>query len=318
MGSLVWMIVSRLAYGFLLLFAITLLVFLGVELLPGDVATAILGQSATPENVAALRKALGLDLPAHVRYLKWITGVMQGDFGTSLGNGRPIAELIGERLFNTLFLASAAAVVAMPIALGLGILAALYRERAPDRISSFLALVVISFPEFFIAYILIALLSIQAGWFPAVAMVSADESLASRLYDIALPVLTLTLTVVAYVMRMTRAAILGVLSAPYIEMAHLKGVHPRRVVTWHALPNALAPIINVVVLNLAYLVVGVVLVEVVFAYPGLGQLLVDAVSKRDLPLVQACCLIFASIYVLLNLLADVLAILANPRLRRRR
>ncbi len=318
MSSVGKLVAWRIAYGLITLVLISLLVFLGVEALPGDVATAILGQSATPESVAALRKELGLDVPAHLRYLAWMTGVMHGDFGHSLGNGRAISELIGARLFNTLFLAGVTALIAVPLALGLGVLSALHREQALDRSASFVSLVVISFPEFFIAYILIALLSIQLEWFPAISMVEAGDSVWGRLYGIALPVLTLTLTVLAYVMRMTRAAILGILSSPYIEMAHLKGIHPRRIITHHALPNALSPIINVVILNLAYLVVGVVLVEVVFAYPGLGQLLVDSVAKRDLPVVQACCLIFASIYVLLNLLADVLAILANPRLRRRR
>ena len=305
-------------FGVLTLVVISLLVFLGVEALPGDLAQAILGQSATPETLAAFRKQLGLDLPAHIRYLNWIGGVLQGDFGTSLGNGRPIAELLSERLWNTLFLAAVSAAIAMPLAVLLGLVSALYYERALDRALSLVALILISFPEFFVGYILIAILATQLELFPAVSIGAPGASFGDRLHDIALPALTLTFSVVAYVMRMTRAAVIGVLSKPYIEMAHLKGIAPARVILRHALPNALSPIINVVVLNLAYLVVGVVVVEVVFAYPGLGQLLVDAVSKRDLPLVQVCCLIFASTYVILNLIADVLSILANPRLRRRR
>lgn len=318
MSRLWGFIARRLGFGVVTLVIISLLVFLGVEALPGDLAQAILGQSATPETLAAFRKQLGLDLPAHVRYLQWMGGVLQGDFGTSLGNGRPIAELLGERLWNTMFLAGVSALIAMPLAVFLGLVSALYHERALDRLLSLVTLVLISFPEFFVGYILIAILSIKLELLPAVSLGDPRLSLAARLQDIALPALTLTFSVVAYVMRMTRAAIISVLSKPYIEMAHLKGIVPARIVLRHALPNALSPIITVVVLNLAYLVVGVVVVEVVFAYPGLGQLLVDAVSKRDLPLVQVCCLIFASTYVILNLIADVLSMLANPRLRRRR
>lgn len=318
MSGLSGFILRRIGFGIVTLFAISLLVFLGVEALPGDLAQAILGQAATPDTLAAFRKQLGLDLPAHVRYLNWIWGVLHGDFGTSLGNGRPIAELLSERSWNTVFLASVSALIAMPIAVMLGLVSALYYERATDKTLSLVALVLISFPEFFVGYILIALLSIQFDLLPAVSIGGSDISFGARMKDIALPALTLTFSVVAYVMRMTRAAIVGVLSKAYIEMAHLKGIAPSRIILRHALPNALSPIINVVVLNLAYLVVGVVVVEVVFAYPGLGQLLVDAVSKRDLPVVQVCCLIFASTYVLLNLIADVLSILANPRLRRRR
>jgi len=318
MNPLAGLIGRRLAFGLLTLTVISLMIFLGVEALPGDFAQSILGQSATPEAVAALRQELRLDLPAHVRYLDWIGGVLGGDLGVSLANHRSISELVGERLFNTLFLAGVAAFVAIPLALGLGIVAALWRDRALDRVVSVAALVAISFPEFFVGYMLIALLAVQLDWFPSVAMSSADAPLSARLYAIALPALTLSLTVVGYVARMTRAAIVDVLSATYIETARLKGLRTSRIVLRHSLPNALSPIIYVVMLNLAYLVVGVVVVEVVFAYPGLGQLLVDAVGKRDLPLVQACCLIFASTYVVLNLLADVFSILANPRLRLRR
>lgn len=318
MGVMAGFIARRVAFGLVTLFVISLLVFLGVEALPGDLAQAVLGQAATPDAVAALRAQLGLNLPAHVRYLHWIAGLLHGDFGRSLASQRPISELLADRLSNTVLLAGTAALVSMPLAVGLGLLSALYHERLFDRASSLLTLILISLPEFFTAYILIAVFAIGLGWFPAVALMDSGTSLLGRLHDIALPVLTLTLAVVAYVLRMTRAAIIGVLGAPYIEMAHLKGIRPSRIILWHAMPNAMSPIINVVTLNLAYLVVGVVVVEVVFAYPGLGQLLVDSVTKRDLPVVQACCLIFASTYVVLNLLADVLSILANPRLRRRR
>ncbi|MEZ5826376.1 MAG: ABC transporter permease [Geminicoccaceae bacterium] len=314
MHPILKMVFARLGLGVLTLFVVSLIIFLGVELLPGDIAQEILGQSATPETVAALRREMGLDLPAHERYLSWLGGMVQGDFGVSLANKREISELISVRLWNTLFLAGLTAIVAVPIALGLGILAALYRNSLFDRAVNVFTLSSISFPEFFVAYILILFLSVNLGWFPSISNVSPDTPFLERVYRSVLPALTLTLVIVAHMMRMTRAAIINLLASPYIEMARLKGLPPRRVIVKHAVPNALAPIINVVALNLAYLVVGVVVVEVVFVYPGLGQLIVDSVSKRDLPVVQACALIFAVTYILLNLLADILSTVTNPRL----
>lgn len=315
MGSLGKMIAKRLASGVIVLFIISVLIFLGVEALPGDLAQSILGQSATPETVAAIRRELGLNLPPHVRYLEWMSGLLHGDLGVSLANRRPIVELISDRLKNTLLLAAMAATIAVPFAVALGMLAALYRERLFDKMISMVTLMAISVPEFLIAYILITILAVQFNVFPAISTVSPHDSFFSRLHTIALPALTLTLAVVAHMMRMTRAAILSVMSSPYIEMARLKGIKSSRIITHHAFPNALSPIINVIVVNLAYLVIGVVVVEVVFAYPGLGQLLVESVSKRDVPVVQATCLIFSVTYVLLNLFADILAIISNPRLR---
>jgi peptide/nickel transport system permease protein len=307
-------VAQRLALGLLTLFVVSLIIFLGVEALPGDLAQAILGQSATPETVAAFRRELGLDLPPHVRYLDWLGGMIQGDLGTSLANGRKISDLIGIRLTNTLFLALYAAIVAVPVAVALGILAALYRESWYDKIISMATLSTISFPEFFVGYILIAVFAVQLEVFPSIANVSPEMPFWTRVYVVALPALTLTFVVVAHMMRMTRAAIVNLLMSPYIEMATLKGLRRPRIIIKHALPNALSPIINVIVINLAFLVVGVVVVEVVFVYPGLGQLLVDSVSSRDLPVVQASCLIFAATYVLLNLVADVLSIISNPRM----
>lgn len=314
----VWrMIAQRLALGFLTLFVISLLIFGATELLPGDFAEAILGQSATEETVAAIRRDLGLDQPLHTRYVDWLFGALQGDFGKSLSNDRPVLDLIGSRLGNTLFLAIYAACLAVPLSLALGILAALFRNSIFDRVSNAAALTSISFPEFFVAYILILWLA-QGGHFPSIARLSSSASLGQTLYQTFLPALTLTLVVTAHMMRMTRAAIINLLASPYIEMARLKGMSPMRVILKHALPNALAPIINVVALNLAYLITGVVVVEVVFVYPGLGQLMVDSVTRRDIPVVQAVALIFASAYVLLNLTADVLSTLSNPRLLHRR
>ena len=309
------MVLKRIGLGIVTLFVISLLIFLGVEALPGDLTEAILGQGATPETVAAFRRELKLDLAPHVRYFAWLGDVLRGDLGNSLANGRPIVDLIGWRFSNTLFLAISSAMIAIPVAIILGILAALYRNTLFDRIISMATLSTISFPEFFVAYILIALLSVQLIIFPSIANINDQMSFWEKIHAIVLPCLTLTMVVVAHMMRQTRAAIINILASPFIEMARLKGLKRLRIVVLHAFPNALSPVINVVALNLAYLVVGVVIVEVVFVYPGLGQLLVDSVSKRDIPVVQASGLIFAATYICLNLTADILSIVSNPRLR---
>jgi len=314
-SALTRMVAKRIGLGLVTLFVVSLIIFGALEMLPGDLAQQVLGQGATEETVAAFRKELGLDRPAHVRYVEWLAGAAQGDFGVSLANKRSVAEQLGPRFANTLFLAAVAAAIATPLALVLGILAALYRNSIFDRVANVGALTSISSPEFFVGYILILLLAVRNPIFPSISSIGADAGFAEQLYRTMLPAITLTLVVTAHMMRMTRAAIINVLASPYVEMARLKGVPRWRVIVRHALVNALAPIINVVALNLAYLITGVVLVEVVFVYPGVGQLLVDSVAKRDLPVVQACCLIFAAAYVLLNLVADVGAILANPRLR---
>jgi peptide/nickel transport system permease protein len=315
LNSLVAMVLRRVGMGLVTLWVISVLIFVGIEALPGDLAEAVLGQSATPETVAAFRAELKLDMPPHVRYFSWLGSFVRGDFGNSLANKRPVVDLINWRFANSLFLAGVTAVIAVPVAVLLGILAALYRNTLFDRLISMATLSTISFPEFFVAYILIALLSVQIALFPSIAAINDQMNLWQKLYAIFLPCLTLAMVVTAHMMRQTRAAIINILSSPFIEMANLKGLRRLRVVVLHAFPNALSPVINVIALNLAYLVVGVVIVEVVFVYPGLGQLLVDSVSKRDIPVVQASGLIFAATYVMLNLLADVLSILSNPRLR---
>ena len=318
MGHIWSMIGQRLARGVLTLFIVSLLIFLGTELLPGDFAQEILGQSATPETVAALREQLGLNEPLVTRYFGWLTDVLRGDLGESLANGNSVSDLIGRRLGNTLSLALYAAAIAVPLSLTLGILAALFRNSFFDRFANASALTSISFPEFFVAYILIFFLAGAGGMFPPISNFRGDPTLSEYLYRAFLPALPLTLVVTAHMMRMTRAAIINLLASPYIEMARLKGMPPMRIIVKHALPNALAPIINVVALNLAYLITGVVVVEVVFVYPGLGQLMVDSVASRDMPVVQGIALVFAAAYVLLNLTADVLATLSNPRLVHKR
>ena len=315
MGDIVSLIGKRLGLGLVILLVISLIIFFMVELLPGDIAQAVLGMGATEDNLAALREKMRLNNPAIVRYFGWLGGVLTGDFGESIVSGERVSTIIGTRFANTLFLALYAAIIAVPFAITLGVIVALLRNTLFDRVANVLTLTSISSPEFFLGYILILFLAVENSFFPAISSLSPDMSLADKLHRTFLPALTLVLVVTAHMMRMTRAAIINLLASPYIEMARLKGAPPWKVIVKHALPNSWAPIINVVALNLAYLITGVVLVEVVFVYPGIGQTLVDAVSKRDFPVVQACCLIFAATFILLNLAADVGSILTNPRLR---
>lgn len=316
MNALILKIVAqRIALSLVMLLMVSVLIFVGTQILPGDVAQSILGQSATPQSLANLREELGLNQPAYIRYFQWLGGLLQGDLGTSLTNGRDIGEAIGQRFGNTLFLATCAALIAVPLAILLGLVSVLYRDRWPDKLISVVALASISVPEFLIGYILMFYVGVKLGWAPSVSMITEGMPFFARLHAIALPVAVLVLVVLAHMMRMTRAAILNVMQSPYIETAELKGLGMFSIIRKHAFPNAVAPVVNVVMLNLAYLVVGVVVVEVVFVYPGMGQFLVDHVAKRDVPVVQACGLIFASVYILLNMIADIVSIMANPRLR---
>ncbi|SVA29086.1 uncharacterized protein METZ01_LOCUS81940 [marine metagenome] len=308
------LIVRRLALGILTLIAISLLITVGVEALSGDVCTAMMGQMASEDKVAACHRALNLDRPVHLRYIEWLINFAQGDMGKALTNHRDVVDVIGNRVGNTFFLAIAAALIAIPISLALGVLAALYRNSFLDRSISMITLSGVSVPDFFIAYILMAIFAVSFGFFPAISNIDDSMSLAERITASALPVLTLTLAVSAHMMRMTRASIVSLMASPYIEMAKLKGIKPSRIIVFHALPNAWSPIIQVIMLNLAWLVVGVVIVEVVFVYPGLGALMIDAVFLRDLPIVRATAMIFATVYVILNLLADILSMMSNPRL----
>lgn len=309
------LVAQRIALGVLLLFAVSVLIFAGTEILPGDVAASILGQTATPQALENLRRELGLDQPAIVRYFTWLGAVLSGDLGTALSNRMDIATSIGPRLRNTLFLAFWAAIVSVPCAILLGLLAVRYRDGPVDKAISGFALASTSLPEFFIGYVLIFFFAVKLNWFPSFSTVSDHMSFLERMKAIALPATVLTLVVLAHMMRMTRAAILNVMQSAYIETAELKGLSQFDIIRRHAFPNAIAPIVNVVMLNLAFLVVGVVVVEVIFVYPGMGQYLVDHVTKRDVPVVQAVGLIFAAVYIVLNMIADIAAILANPRLR---
>ncbi len=322
MHPIVLTVLQRLAFGVLTLFLVSLVIFLSIDFLPGDFGEALLGQSAREDTVAAFRKELGLDKPILVRYFDWIGGVLTGDLGTSFSGrnasgydrSRTVVDLVAPRLNNTLFLALTAAIIAVPLSLFLGITSALYRGSFYDRTINVTTLTTISFPEFFVGYILILVLATLYPVFPSLANIEEGSPFWERLYKIALPAMTLTLVIVAHMMRMTRVAIINLLASPYIEMARLKGASASEVILKHALPNAWAPIATVIAFNLAYLVVGVVVVEVVFVYPGIGQLMVDSVTVRDVPVVQACALIFAATYIILNLIADIIGIITNPRI----
>jgi len=309
------LIIRRLLLGLVTMWVVSLMVFATTEVLPGDVATAILGQSATPEALTAIRQELGLDRPALIRYIEWLGNLVTGDLGKSLATGRQITELIAERLGQTLILAAMTALVAVPLAIFLGLIAAIFPGSFFDRGICMGTLCLVSVPEFFTASLLVLIFAVTLHWLPAISYIAADQNIWKSLRDLTLPIMTLTASIMAHMTRMTRTAVLNVVSSSYIEMAILKGGPRRQIILRHALLNALAPIFNVVALNLAYLISGVVIVETIFAYPGIAKLMVDAVSTRDIPLVQACAMIFCCTYVGLNLLADLFSILTNPRLR---
>lgn len=308
-------LVLRLLLGVLILFIVSMLVFAGTEILPGDVAQAILGQGATPELVANLRERLGLDSPAPIRYFTWLGNLLSGDLGTSLVSGADIKDLLSDRLPNTLLLAGVTAIIAVPLAICLGLLCALKPNGLLDKVISTVSLTFISVPDFLVAILLVTLFAVHLGWLPAIASLRPGQDFVAILRMLVLPITVLTFTVLAHMIRMTRTTVINILTTPAIEMAILKGVPRWRLLLIHALPNALAPIANVVALNLAYLISGIVIVETIFNFSGIGRLMVEAVTTRDIPVVQVCAMIFCGVYVLLNLLADIISIISNPRIR---
>jgi peptide/nickel transport system permease protein len=310
------LVASRLALGVLTLLIVSVVVFFLTSLLPGDAVQEQLGQEATPEAVAALRALLGLDQPVHLRYLSWLGGLITGNPGVSLVNGMAVDDMIASRLPNTLRLAAVTALVSVPLALTIGILSAMYRGSIFDRYSNMLAVFAVSVPEFLIATIAVLIFAVKLGWLSALSRNVEVETLGELVRVYALPVLTLCCVLTAQMARMTRAALIDQLSAPYVEMAILKGARPIRVVLRHALPNAIGPIANAVALSLSYLLGGVVIVESIFNYPGIATLMVNGVVTRDMPLVQACVMLFCLGFLVLVLLADLCAILSNPRLRK--
>ncbi|OWV84436.1 ABC transporter permease [Rhizobium sp. R693] len=309
------LISSRLLVALITLVIVSFAVFFATTMLPGDTATILLGQSATPEAVKGLREAMHLDEPAFLRFLHWLSGLLAGDLGTSYANDMPISQLIGGRFANTMKLAGVTAMFSVPIALTLGITAAMLRGSIYDRVVTVLTIGVISVPEFMVATSAVLLFAVYLKWLPALSLANEVHSFADMLRVYAMPVITLTFVVSAQMIRMTRAAVVETLSTPYVEMALLKGASQTRIVLRHALPNALGPIVNAIALSLSYLLGGVIIVETIFNYPGIAKLMVDAVATRDLPLIQSCAMIFCLGYLILITLADIVAILSNPRLR---
>lgn len=309
------MVINRILLGFVTLWVVSVLVFAGTSVLPGDVAQIVLGQSATPESLAAYRAERGLDQPLVYQYFSWLGGMLTGDLGVSKAGGATIASLIDGRLGNTMFMAALVAVISIPLSVFLGLLGAMYPGTTLDRILTLGTMGLISVPEFFIATFMVLILSVNLHWLPAIAHISPEDDFLQMARGLAMPLIVLVIVVSAQMIRMTRAGILNVMNSPYIEMAILKGVPRKRIILRHAFFNAIGPIVNVIALNLAYLVSGVVIIETIFAYPGLAKLMIDGVQTRDLPLVQACGMIFCGTYVVLIILADVASILSNPRLR---
>jgi peptide/nickel transport system permease protein len=305
----------RLALAVVTLFIISLIIFLGFEALPGDTATAYLGQSATPESLAALREKFGLNAPAHERYLNWLGNAVRGDLGESFARRAPVSEIIGYRFRNTVVLSVAASVVGIPLAIVLGIMAGLSRDRWPDVTVSTVSIAGMTLPGFVTATVLIFVFAIRLEWFPAITLVSTNAPISELLPNIILPVITLTIIMVAHILRMVRTNVIDVMNSEYVQMAQLKGVSSRRIVFQHALPNAMLPTINIVALTLIWLLGGVAIIETVFNYPGIGRLLVNAIGDRDLVLVQGIALILAAVVIALNLGADLLTLVLNPRLR---
>ena len=313
-------VVGRIGISIVTLWVVSLMIFGMTNLLPGDIAQIMLGQLATPENTAALRVKLGLDKPAHIQYLVWLGNVALGDLGISkaglgAGLGTPIVEMLGPRAMNTLRLTVWVSVIAIPISLFIGLSAAMHPGTRLDRTVTFSTLSLISVPDFLVATFLVLIFAVYLGWLPSIVFLRGGESGWLLIKPLAMPLLTLVIVVSAQIIRMTRATVLNVMSSPYIEMAILKGVPRRKIILRHALLNAIGPIVNVIALNLAWLVGGVVVVETIFAYPGLAKLMIEAVLLRDPPLVQACAMIFCAVYVVLIFIADMASILSNPRLR---
>jgi peptide/nickel transport system permease protein len=313
--QLLRLIGNRILLSLLTLLLVSITIFAAVEILPGDVATRILGREATPESLATLRAQLHLDVPAPVRYLHWLGGILRGDFGVALTSSRPISEIVAPDLFNTLVLALAAFLLYLPLAVVPALIQAVRRDRPIDHGLSAVTLVLLSTPDFLLATILLFAFAMQARLLPSMSTVVESSTFIEYLRAIALPALTLAIVMAVYAVRMLRDNLIEVLDSEYVRMAELKGLSRRRVLLRHALPNALIPSLNVTALNVGYVIGGVVVVEKVFSYPGLGSRLVNALQLLDYPLFEATVLIAAGFYIAANLLADIGAILLNPRLR---
>lgn len=309
------LLLNRLLISLLLLAIISIFIFIATELLPGDVVEVMLGQSVTPEAAEALRRAMNLDQPAPLRYLNWVAGLLRGDPGISLVNRLPIADLVGQRFANTLMLAGVTVAIFIPVSLLIGIAAAIWQGSVFDRIASVAAIAVMSVPEFLVATLAVLIFAVRLGWVPAMSYVSEITSVGQLVGAYALPILTLGLIVASQMIRLSRAAVVNALREPWVEMARLKGASYRRIIWYHVMPNVVGTLANAAVLSCSFLVSGVLVTEVIFSFPGVAKLMVDAVSTRDMPLIQTCAMIFAASYLLLATLADMVVIVFNPRLQ---
>ena len=309
------LVLKRILLGLITLFIVSLITFVGVEVLPGDACTTYLEREAYGAALEACYKRLGLDIPAYERYVSWAIGVIQGDFGYSLSGEMKINDVLGPRVKNSLVLASASILIGIPIALLLGIITALWRDKMPDIIISTFTIFSMTIPEFISATLLILIVAIWLEWLPGIVIVPTGASVSELLPNIILPVIAISMIMTAHMARMVRSSVIQVMASDYVQMAILKGVPYWKMVFKHVLPNALLPAINVVALTIAWLLGGVVVTEVVFNYPGLGRLVIESISNRDLPTVQALAIILASIYVSINLLADLMTLMLNPRLK---
>jgi len=312
---MLFLICKRIGLGLITLFIVSLITFIGVEVLPGDACTAYLEREAFGAQLEACIKRLGLDIPSYERYISWAYNAIQGNFGYSLSGQMPITEVLGPRVKNSLILASAAIIIGIPMALILGIITALWRDKFPDIIISTIAIFSMTIPEFISATLLILVVAIWLEWLPGIVIVSTDATFLELLPNIILPVIAIAMIMTAHMARMVRSSVIQVMASDYVQMAILKGVPYWKMVFKHVLPNALLPAINVVALTIAWLLGGVVVTEVVFNYPGLGRLVIESISNRDLPVVQALAIILASIYVSINLIADLMTLMLNPRLK---
>jgi peptide/nickel transport system permease protein len=309
-------VLRRVLLGILTLFLVSILIFAATQALPGDAARAILGRTATPDSLNALRKQLHLGEPPVQQYVHWLGGFVHGDLGNSLAANEAVTKVLGNRLENSAILWLLAAVISTPLAIALGTVSARRRDGPFDHTASIVMLALAALPEFVVAIALVVLFGTTVFTIlPAVSLIPPGTAPWQLPRELVLPTLTLVIAVVPYTGRIMRASMIEVLESDYVEMARLKGIAEQRVVWRHAVPNAIAPTIQVTALNLAYLAGGIVVVEYVFGYPGIGSALVDAVHNRDVPVVQALAMLIATVYVVLNVLADVAAILVSPRLR---
>lgn len=309
------MVLTRLGMAVLSLLAVSIIIFWCVEFLPGDAAERILGRNATPESLALLRAKLHLDLSGGQRYLRWLAALLSGDLGTSLVADRPVGGYIASRIANTALLSGLALLLYIPVSIALGVTTALHRGRFMDHAISLVVLVFMCLPEFVIGILLISIFAIKLAWLPPLALIGQAQGIGQLVQLIALPTVTIVAAMSAYAVRMMRESLIEVLDSSYVLMARLKGLPRWRVLLFHALPNALGPAINVTALNIAWMIGGVVVVESVFEFPGIGRLMVDSIGNKDVPVILAISMVMTAAYILINLVADILVILLNPKLR---